>query len=181
MTEHDENNNDEMTSDELANEAIANDSADGDAVSAVANTSQPVDAVQSHQDAAKDRDEAAGSVSQSGEYISSLVGYLSRSLVRNGQDQITVRHSSGAHEGEVKVSVTVPQGELGKVIGRGGRTATAIRTIVGAAAQRSGLSAQVEFSDGRPGGGRGGRPSRGGNGGNRRGGPRRDDRPRRQG
>lgn len=124
--------------------------------------------------------QVAGSVTQSGEHISSLVGYLSRSLVRGGQDQITVRHASGAHDNEVKVSVTVPQGELGKVIGRGGRTATAIRTIVGAAAQRSGLSAQVEFSDGRPGGGRG-RPSRGGNGGNRRGGPRRDDRPRRQG
>ncbi|WP_276945291.1 KH domain-containing protein [Ferrimicrobium acidiphilum] len=125
-------------------------------------------------------DESAGSVSQSGEHISSLVGYLSRSLVRGGKDQITVRHATGAHDGEIKVTVTVPQGELGKVIGRGGRTATAIRTIVGAAAQRSGLSAQVEFSDGRPGGGRG-RPSRGGNGGGRRGGPRRDDRPRRQG
>ncbi|WP_298211146.1 KH domain-containing protein [Ferrimicrobium sp.] len=138
-------------------------------------SNQEVEAAETH-----NASEPSGSVTQSGEYISSLVGYLSRSLVRGGQDQITVRHTEGAHEGEVKVTVTVPQGELGKVIGRGGRTATAIRTIVGAAAQRSGLSAQVEFSDGRPGGGRG-RPSRGGNSGGRRGGPRRDDRPRRQG
>lgn len=161
MTEHEE-----VMHEELMETSQEHEAAEGQDAVATAETGNSAD--------------PAGSVTQSGEYISSLVGYLSRSLVRGGQDQITVRHAEGAHEGEVKVTVTVPQGELGKVIGRGGRTATAIRTIVGAAAQRSGLSAQVEFSDGRPGGGRG-RPSRGGNNGGRRGGPRRDDRPRRQG
>jgi len=43
--------------------------------------------------------------------------------------------------------VTVAPGELGKVIGRGGRTAKAIRTVVRAAASRQNLAARVDFED----------------------------------
>ena len=37
--------------------------------------------------------------------------------------------------------------ELGKVIGRGGRTAKAIRTVVRAAASRQNLAARIDFED----------------------------------
>lgn len=97
------------------------------------------------------------------EGASSLLVYLTRSLVRNGQSQVTVRHAP-VRDQEFKLTVQVPAGELGKVVGRGGRTANAIRTVVGAFVQRGGLHPQIEFTDGRP-GGRG-----------RRGGPRREDR-----
>jgi predicted RNA-binding protein YlqC (UPF0109 family) len=43
--------------------------------------------------------------------------------------------------------VTVADGELGKVIGRGGRTAKAIRTVVRAAASRQNLATRVDFED----------------------------------
>jgi len=43
--------------------------------------------------------------------------------------------------------VTVAPGELGKVIGRGGRTAKAIRTVVRAAATRQHVSVRVDFED----------------------------------
>lgn len=43
--------------------------------------------------------------------------------------------------------VRVADGELGKLIGRGGRTAKAIRTVVRAAASRQRLSARVDFED----------------------------------
>jgi predicted RNA-binding protein YlqC (UPF0109 family) len=41
----------------------------------------------------------------------------------------------------------VGPGELGKVIGRGGRTAKAIRVVVRAAASRQNLAARVDFED----------------------------------
>ena len=43
--------------------------------------------------------------------------------------------------------VRVADGELGKLIGRGGRTAKAIRTVVRAAASKRNLSARVDFED----------------------------------
>ena len=44
-------------------------------------------------------------------------------------------------------TVQVGPGELGKVIGRGGRTAKAIRTVVRAAATRQHVSVRVDFED----------------------------------
>jgi predicted RNA-binding protein YlqC (UPF0109 family) len=107
------------------------------------------------------------------ERASSLLVYITRSLVRDGKEQVIVRHGP-ADRSPVQLSVTVPTEELGKVIGRGGRTANAIRTLVAAMAASSGVNTQVEFSDGK-------KPNRrpSGRGPQRRNGGRRDDRPRR--
>jgi predicted RNA-binding protein YlqC (UPF0109 family) len=43
--------------------------------------------------------------------------------------------------------VRVSDGELGKLIGRGGRTAKAIRQVVRAAAGRQHVAARVDFED----------------------------------
>ena len=45
------------------------------------------------------------------------------------------------------IDVAVAGDDLGRVIGRQGRTATAIRTLVAAAAERDGLRVSVEFRD----------------------------------
>jgi len=45
------------------------------------------------------------------------------------------------------IDVAVSGDDLGRVIGRQGRTATAIRTLVAATAERDGLRVSVEFRD----------------------------------
>ncbi len=45
----------------------------------------------------------------------------------------------------VTLQVRVADGDMGKVIGRGGRVAKAIRTIIKAAAVKDGRRVQVEF------------------------------------
>ena len=50
-------------------------------------------------------------------------------------------------EDTVSMAVTVGDGDMGRVIGRRGRIANAIRTVVQAAAVRDGISVAVEFVD----------------------------------
>ena len=45
------------------------------------------------------------------------------------------------------ITVRVAPDDMGKVIGRGGRTAKAIRSVVRAAATRQGVSAHVDIAD----------------------------------
>ena len=73
-----------------------------------------------------------------------LVEFLCRELV---DDPEAVRVTESFDERGSTYGVTVGPGELGKVIGRGGRTAKAIRTIVRAAASRQDLSTRVDFED----------------------------------
>ena len=49
--------------------------------------------------------------------------------------------------GRVTLEVRVGPGDMGRVIGKRGRVANAIRTVVRAAASKDGLSADVEFAD----------------------------------
>jgi predicted RNA-binding protein YlqC (UPF0109 family) len=44
----------------------------------------------------------------------------------------------------------VAPGELGRVIGRQGRTAAALRTLAAAAGEKEGKTVQLEIRDGRP-------------------------------
>ena len=51
-------------------------------------------------------------------------------------------------EGEIDVyEVEVPEDEVGRIIGRQGRTVNAIRTLVGASASKTGQRTQVEILD----------------------------------
>lgn len=49
--------------------------------------------------------------------------------------------------GRVRLEVRVGPGDLGRVIGRRGRTAQSIRTVVRAAAVRDGVEVDVDFAD----------------------------------
>jgi predicted RNA-binding protein YlqC (UPF0109 family) len=76
--------------------------------------------------------------------VRELVEFLCRELV---DDPDAVRVSESPDERGSTYRVQVAPGELGKVIGRGGRTAKAIRTVVRAAASRQNLSTRVDFED----------------------------------
>ena len=73
-----------------------------------------------------------------------LVEFLCRELVDEPDAvEVTETHDDRG----LLLRVRVAEGELGKVIGRGGRTAKAIRTLVRAAATRQGSHVAVDFDD----------------------------------
>jgi hypothetical protein len=59
-----------------------------------------------------------------------------------------VRVTERAQPGQVLVELFMAPGDLGRVIGRQGRTATALRTLVSATADLEGTKATLEFRDG---------------------------------
>lgn len=73
-----------------------------------------------------------------------VLTHVVRSLV-DDPDAVRVHHVEGRHR--LKLEVTVGPGDLGRVIGRRGRTATSIRTVVRAAATRDAVDVDVDFVD----------------------------------
>ena len=62
-------------------------------------------------------------------------------------DPDAVRVDSTPDRGRVRLDVRVGPGDLGRVIGRRGRTAQSIRTVVRAAATRDDTDVDIEFLD----------------------------------
>jgi predicted RNA-binding protein YlqC (UPF0109 family) len=58
-----------------------------------------------------------------------------------------VRVVEREQQGQTLVELFMAPGDLGRVIGRQGRTAAAVRTLVNAAADLEGVKATVEFRD----------------------------------
>ena len=58
-----------------------------------------------------------------------------------------VRVTESAHRGQTLLELFMAPGELGRVIGRQGRTAAAIRTLVAATAELEGTKVTLEFRD----------------------------------
>lgn len=73
-----------------------------------------------------------------------LVEFLAQELV-DDPDAVVVTES--ADDRGPRYTVQVGDGDMGKVIGKGGRTAKAIRTVVRAAASRQDAGATVDFVD----------------------------------
>ena len=73
-----------------------------------------------------------------------LLLYMAKNLV-DEPDSVTVTETS-SEEGKV-LELRVAPGDMGKVIGRQGRIAKEIRTIVKTVAQRSGEKVSVEIVD----------------------------------
>ncbi|MGH9118728.1 MAG: KH domain-containing protein [Acidimicrobiales bacterium] len=59
-------------------------------------------------------------------------------------DVVTIEESRG-RSGSVALDVSVAPGDMGRVIGKRGRVAHAIRAVVRAAAVKDGVSVEVEF------------------------------------
>lgn len=74
--------------------------------------------------------------------LTEALEHLVRGIVRN-PDDVSVR-SKDTRRGRL-LEVRVHPDDLGKVIGRAGRTATALRTVIGAIAGKGG--ARVDFVD----------------------------------
>lgn len=70
--------------------------------------------------------------------------FLARELV-DDPDSVAVTESPG--DRGTLLTVRVAPEDMGKVIGRGGRTAKAIRSVVRAAATRQGVSVHVDIAD----------------------------------
>ena len=62
-------------------------------------------------------------------------------------DPDVVRVTESAHRGQTLLELFMAPGELGRVIGRQGRTAAAIRTLVAATAELEGTKVTLEFRD----------------------------------
>jgi predicted RNA-binding protein YlqC (UPF0109 family) len=58
-----------------------------------------------------------------------------------------VRVTERQHKGQTLVELFMAPGELGRVIGRQGRTAAAMRTLVNTAAELEGTKVTLEFRD----------------------------------
>ncbi|HVO10890.1 MAG TPA: KH domain-containing protein [Vicinamibacteria bacterium] len=73
-----------------------------------------------------------------------LVALIARGLVRE-PDRVRVREHASA-EGTV-IELSVAPGDRGRVIGREGRAASALRTLVAALARRRGVACTLEILD----------------------------------
>ena len=74
-----------------------------------------------------------------------LLDFLTRSLVEN-PDQVQVTEAEEV-DGEVVLEVEVADEDLGRVIGRGGRVANALRSVMKAAATREDKRVVVDILD----------------------------------
>jgi predicted RNA-binding protein YlqC (UPF0109 family) len=73
-----------------------------------------------------------------------LVVWLAQQLV---EDKGAVQVDAIERDRSTVLELTVAQDDLGRVIGRGGRTAKAMRTIVDLAARREGRRAVLDILD----------------------------------
>jgi hypothetical protein len=73
-----------------------------------------------------------------------LIEFLARSLVDNPDD---VRVEEEQDEGRVVLLLYVAEGDMGKVIGKQGRIANAMRDLLKVAAARQGTRASLEIGD----------------------------------
>ncbi|MCI9120776.1 MAG: KH domain-containing protein [Oscillibacter sp.] len=73
-----------------------------------------------------------------------LLLYIARNLVDN-PDAVTVTESPGSQE--LTLELHVAPEDMGKVIGRQGRIAKEIRTVIRSCAQREGMKVSVDIMD----------------------------------
>jgi uncharacterized protein len=74
--------------------------------------------------------------------VKEVLEYIARNLV---DDPDGVQVTEERSEGTVVLKLVVAPDDVGKVIGRGGRTARAIRDVVRAAGTQAGVTALVEI------------------------------------
>jgi uncharacterized protein len=88
-----------------------------------------------------------GSAGNEGSRVRAVVEVLARALTDRPDD---VRVTETDHRGATLVELYVGSGELGRVIGKQGRTAAALRTLAASAAEIDGKTVTVEIREGRP-------------------------------
>ena len=76
--------------------------------------------------------------------MAELLAYLARQLV-DEPDAVSVKEEE--REGAIVLMLSVAKDDVGKVIGRQGRLAEALRTLVAATAHHHGIRATLEIRD----------------------------------
>jgi len=76
--------------------------------------------------------------------VSDVVSVLAKALT-DRPDQVKVVESQ--HKGTTLVELYLAPGELGKVIGKQGRTAAALRTLAATAGEKEGKTVTLEIRD----------------------------------
>jgi uncharacterized protein len=71
-----------------------------------------------------------------------LIEYMAKALVDH-PDKVVIKEIAG--EKTLIYELRVGEGDLGKIIGKEGRTAKAMRSIISAAAMKQGKRAQLEI------------------------------------
>jgi uncharacterized protein len=87
------------------------------------------------------------SAATDGAGVKAVVEVLARALT-DRPDEVRVVQTE--QKGTTLVELYVAPDELGKVIGKQGRTAAALRTLVASAAEREGQTVTLEIREGRP-------------------------------
>ncbi len=77
-------------------------------------------------------------------HVRDLVGVVARALA-DQPDAVKIVES--AHHGTTLLELYVSPGDLGRIIGRQGRTAAALRTLVAATAERDGTKVTLEIRE----------------------------------
>jgi len=70
-----------------------------------------------------------------------LIEYIAKSLVDH-PDEVQVRESGGGSR--VRIELSVSKDDMGRVIGKGGKVANSIRTLLRVAAEREGKQAMLD-------------------------------------
>jgi predicted RNA-binding protein YlqC (UPF0109 family) len=76
-----------------------------------------------------------------------VVEVLARALTGRPEE---VRVTESQHRGTTLVELVVPAGDLGRVVGRQGRTAAALRTLASTAGEKEGKTVTLEIREGKP-------------------------------
>ena len=79
--------------------------------------------------------------------VRAVVEVMARALTDRPDD---VRVVETEHKGTALVELYVASDDLGKVIGKQGRTAAALRALAASAAERDGKTVTLEIRDGKP-------------------------------
>ncbi len=82
-----------------------------------------------------------------GSAVRAVVEVLARALT-DRPDEVRVVETQ--HKLTTLVELYVGTGELGRVIGKQGRTAAALRTLAATAGEKEGKTVTLEFRDGKP-------------------------------
>jgi predicted RNA-binding protein YlqC (UPF0109 family) len=77
--------------------------------------------------------------------VEDLLAYLARGLV-DDPDEVVV-DSFEEEDGTIVLELSVAEGDAGKVIGRGGRTIAALRTVVRASSVRENRRVLIDVLD----------------------------------
>lgn len=79
--------------------------------------------------------------------VRDVVEVIARALADDPDGVEVTEHE---RRGTTYVELSMTPGDLGRVIGRGGRTAAAVRTVAAATAESEGTKVTVEFRDAVP-------------------------------